>query len=145
MSRLFFLLTITACASQPPAVTLGAANSPRESSPAACPEGFASIPAAHAFCLAKTEVTAADYKACVSRGQCNADGLHCDEAATYDDATSADDPINCVDWSQATKYCAAKGYRLPTEEELIWVARNGAKGTAYPWGNEPPNDNGRRP
>src|SRR5262249_22284856 len=49
-----------------------------------------------------------------------------------------DHPINCVDWLQADAFCKAYGKRLPTEEEWEWAARGGARGTTYPWGDEPP-------
>jgi formylglycine-generating enzyme required for sulfatase activity len=88
-----------------------------------------------AFELDLSEVSTGDYQACVTSGKCTAattDG-HCN--AGRPDRQS--DPINCVDWNQATAYCASVGKRLPTEEEWEYAAR-GSDGRKFPWGNTPP-------
>ena len=50
-------------------------------------------------------------------------------------------PINCVDWFQATAYCAWKGNgaRLPTESEWEYAATSAGKVQFYPWGNQTPS------
>jgi formylglycine-generating enzyme required for sulfatase activity len=89
------------------------------------------------LCIDKTEATVNDYASCAidekcsktdtSRG-CNAGVLN-----------AGNQPINCIDWNQATAYCAWAGKRLPTEQEWEWVARNGDKGDKFPWGNGAPS------
>jgi len=89
------------------------------------------------FYLDVTEVTTAAYEACVASGRCtrtNTDDSECNAGR----AERRLHPINCVDWAQASAYCAAFGKRLPTEEEWEWAARNGPKATVFPWGNDAP-------
>ncbi len=86
------------------------------------------------FCLDRTEVTVEAFTACVQRGDCSRpdDGYGC----TWGKDASL--PINCLDFNQATIFCAASGKRLPLEEEWEWAARGGARAARYPWGNEGP-------
>jgi formylglycine-generating enzyme required for sulfatase activity len=106
------------------------------------------------FLLDVTEVTVAAYGECVEAGRCSAafdtvgwagmtdqDRKQWSEWSRYCNRSKrdrADHPINCVDWRQATAYCAAVGKRLPTEEEWEWAARGAERGTTYPWGDDPP-------
>jgi formylglycine-generating enzyme required for sulfatase activity len=43
-------------------------------------------------------------------------------------------PANCVNRSDAVRFCAARGMRLPSEDEFEFAARNGGRRTYYPWG-----------
>jgi len=87
------------------------------------------------YCMDKTEVTVAAYRACVQSGECRPPdtGVSC----TWGQNGLDGHPINCVDWNQAKAYCDWTGGRLPTEAEWEFAAR-GNDGRKYPWGNEPP-------
>ncbi len=80
------------------------------------------------FWIDKTEVTRAQYQACVAAGVC-------EETPISDYSTEDDQPINHVMWDQAQIYCAWRDARLPTEAEWEYAAR-GPDGLVYPWGNE---------
>ena len=142
---------------------------------ASCPEGMIPVPGgeffmgsddgpeferpAHhvrlaPFCIDRTEVTVAKYKACSDRGACKRagtvndwDGIKEHEKKAFDPLCNvrepvklANHPINCVDWEMADQYCASQGagMRLPTEAEWEFAAR-GPDGRQYPWGDDAPS------
>jgi formylglycine-generating enzyme required for sulfatase activity len=88
-------------------------------------------PSISAFEIDRTEVTQAQYTACMSAGQCAPPSCdwNCD---------NQDYPASCVTWTQAAAYCAWADKRLPTEAEWEKAAR-GAEGSKYPWGNDEPD------
>jgi formylglycine-generating enzyme required for sulfatase activity len=106
------------------------------------------------------EVTAGEYKACVGAGECTAPSTSSHDctgvyatANSWDAASNApksgreNHPVNCVNWNQASDYCAWAGNSLPTEAEWekaarggcdIWITDCAAQTPIYPWGDEPP-------
>jgi formylglycine-generating enzyme required for sulfatase activity len=104
------------------------------------------------FCIDATEVTVKAYASCVASQACDATGLaptepeHGDtEMPDSDDcnwgvAQREDHPINCVDWLQASTFCAAMDKRLPSANELVWAASGGRRSLEFPWGDSEPTD-----
>jgi formylglycine-generating enzyme required for sulfatase activity len=104
-----------------------------------------------ALCVGAHEVTVDEFARCASQGRCapahdtarwpladEASLTAASEACNARHQGRGDHPVNCVDWAQADAYCAFVGMRLPTDEEWEWLARGGPRGSAYPWGDEPP-------
>lgn len=89
------------------------------------------------FCLARTEVTVAQYAACVQRGQCAASQRW--SRCNWGVSGREDHPINCVSWDDASAYCASLSQRLPTEAEWEFAASDGGT-RSHPWGDEAPSE-----
>ncbi|HYJ07944.1 MAG TPA: SUMF1/EgtB/PvdO family nonheme iron enzyme [Polyangiaceae bacterium] len=90
------------------------------------------------YCLGETEVTVSQYRACMQKGACSKPvdkQFHCNNRY----AERGEHPINCVNWKQANQYCAAQGFRLPTEQEWEAAARGGERYSEYSWGDEAPD------
>jgi hypothetical protein len=95
------------------------------------PEWITSRPARIEF--TKSEVTVAQYRACVQADMCSPPdtGGKCNWGVVGKEAY----PVNCVNWNQATAFCAWAGGRLPTEEEWYAEASDGGK-RKFPWGDQ---------
>ena len=88
--------------------------------------------------LGRTEVTVAQYEACVAAGACKKDSFRTRSDHKYcnwghDDRGAH--PMNCVTWYGARDFCAAAGGRLPTEQEWEAEASDGGR-REYAWGSQ---------
>lgn len=95
----------------------------------------------HSYCISRTELTVAQYRACATAGRCPAPPeLRCsNDLATWTatPATSEQLPMSCLYYSEAAAACAYLGGRLPTEAEWEKAAR-GRDGRTFPWGRATP-------
>jgi len=92
------------------------------------------------FAIDRTEVTNAQYAACVDAACCTPpayDGSYSGRQPYFGNAEYADYPVIFVSWEQARQYCEGIGKRLPSEAEWEYAAR-GHDGRPYPWGTHPP-------
>ena len=87
------------------------------------------------FKMQSREVTVAQYKSCVDAKKCSVPGSS--TGCNWGQAGRDNHPINCVDYYQATNYCASLGMRLPTEQEWEFAAKSPDNRT-YPWGATAP-------
>lgn len=89
-----------------------------------------------AFEIMRTEVTVAQYAACVDVGACAEPPQG--EGRNWNDPGYEDHPVNAVSMYMGAAYCAWAGGRLPTESEWEYAARSGGQDITYPWGDAEP-------
>lgn len=94
-----------------------------------------------AYCIQKTEVSVADYRACVDAGKCAIpDQTHSNPQCNYTPELGELElhPVNCVTWQQARAYCQNwEGGDLPSEAQWEKAARGTANDDRlFPWGDE---------
>jgi formylglycine-generating enzyme required for sulfatase activity len=96
-----------------------------------------SAPASVEFTV--SEVTVAQYEACVNAGVCG-EPFHpsCGSGSWSSRSSCGDCPMNCVSPLEADEFCEWLRARLPTEEEWYAEASNGGS-REYPWGDEEPS------
>lgn len=81
------------------------------------------------FAIGRTEVSVAQYRACVAAGACALEPLVLTDEHYLGDAL----PVVNVTWWEASEYCRWRGGRLPTEAEWERAAR-GDDQRPWPWG-----------
>ncbi len=90
------------------------------------------------YWIDRNDVTADAYTACVTASGCTTPkgGYSGNATCNWGSPRSGNNPMNCVDWSEANTFCTWVGKRLPSEAEWEKAARGDAR--TYPWGEESP-------
>ena len=88
------------------------------------------------FQMSKSEVTVAQYRACVAAKGCSEPSAGPD--CNWGREGREDHPVNCTDWRQAKDFAKWAGGRLPSEAEWEYAARSAGGKRVYPWGDEKP-------
>ena len=86
-----------------------------------------------AYWIGQTEVTNAQYAACVNAGACAPPR----DRTAFDTPALADHPVTWVSWFDAAAFAEWIGAALPTGAQWEFAAR-GPQSWTYPWGDSPP-------
>jgi formylglycine-generating enzyme required for sulfatase activity len=88
------------------------------------------------YYLDRTEVTNAQYQACVLAGMCTAPS----DTSDYANPAKAGHPVVYVTWQQASDFCGWMGKSLPSEARWERAARGDQLADrTYPWGDGAPD------
>ena len=87
------------------------------------------------FQMMQTEITVAQYQACIEAEQCTP--FNGDNERDYQQGGDHH-PARYLTWFQVNQFAAWIGARLPTEAEWEFAARNRGQMVKYPWGNNEP-------
>jgi serine/threonine-protein kinase len=96
-----------------------------------------------AYCIALTEVTVGEYRACLDAGVCAGTPreTHDDALCNFSVSPAGREthPLNCTQWADGRQYCQDwLGGDLPTEAQWEKAARGAGNDTRkYPWGASP--------
>jgi formylglycine-generating enzyme required for sulfatase activity len=85
------------------------------------------------YWIMRTEVTNAQFAACVRAGACTAPGN-----IIWNESRYAERPVTHVDWNQASAYARWAGGSLPSEAQWEFACR-GLDVYQYPWGDSAPD------
>jgi formylglycine-generating enzyme required for sulfatase activity len=82
------------------------------------------------YMIDETEVTQEAWDQCIKASVCVSP-----PCSSWNPTAMGNYPVTCVNWQEATNYCAWQGKRLPSEAEWEIAAHGSGDPLIYPWGN----------